>query len=200
MITLIKGPVSLQKGSKIRARMYWPASTDFDLGAEVLYADGHTESVATFPAAGLMMRLATADSRIRHSGDVQRLPGATVGEESVEIDLSDDILAVLPWAYSAQSNGATSFYGTQVNLEVTDGQTTVEVKALDASWDSSVWTETVGMITNLPGEGPRVVRAEHFSRPGSELRPVLSWGAVRQGLRKTSGIVVSMDGPRNAYK
>lgn len=210
-INLGKDPISLNKGSKIRARMFWPASTDFDLGLEILYSDGTTESVATFPASGLPAKSQSADGRVKHSGDVRRLPGATQGEEYADVDLSDrpgrpSIRAVLPWAYSAQSNGATSFHGTQVGLEVTDGTTTVQVLPEDASRDRSVWTETVGMITNYPGEGPKVVRAEHYSDHGSENRPSLRWsdgGTERRGLRKVdvpAGAVVSMNGPRNSYK
>src|SRR5574337_557983 len=190
-INLGKEPVSLQKGSPIRARMFWPASTDFDLGGEVLYADGTSESVATFPASGVPASRKDAnkhywssDGRVHHFGNVKRLPGAAQGEEILEIDLSSvpgrpDIVAILPWAYSAQSNGATSFRGTQVGLEVTDGTTTVRVLPEDASSDRSVCTETVGMITNYPGEGPKVVRAEHYSSHGSEDRPRLSWSDGR---------------------
>ena len=52
MISMTKGhaPVSLGKPKRIRVRATWPPTKDYDLGAEVLYQDGTSESIAAFGA------------------------------------------------------------------------------------------------------------------------------------------------------
>ncbi|MFF3730945.1 hypothetical protein ACFYXM_11630 [Streptomyces sp. NPDC002476] len=73
-----------------------PGYTDYDLYALVVYANGRVETVATFPAEGVPAQLATAD----------------VAEEIIEMALNDSIRAVIPVAYSAQSNGNGSLLCT----------------------------------------------------------------------------------------
>lgn len=188
MISLSKDnrTVNLRKGASLRARVSWPSSTDYDLGAEVVYADGHTESVAAFGAGKRLSggyhtppQLSTADGMVRHLGDVKRGDGS-MAEEILEITLTDAIVAVIPWAYSAQGNGTGSFFRYRVSMEVTDGTDTVKVDAANASNDDRIYTCVPGMITNVPGEGPRVTYVERYSRRNSENRPKAAWsrGAV----------------------
>lgn len=215
MLSLTKEPIQLSKASASRARVYWPAQTDYDLGAEVVYEDGHTESLANFPAAGVPAQRQTKDGRVRLSADAGR--GGGTSEETLDVDLTGDgggIVAVIPWAYSAQSNGAGSFHQYRVGMEVTNGSTVIGVTADSASRNPVVYTEIIAMFTNLPGEGPRLVKTEHHSGMGSESRPMAGYvpahtetRTVRKGFRKEleevavpAGIVINMDGPRNAYK
>jgi len=197
--------VSLRKDSPLRARVTWPSTTDYDLGAEVVYADGHTESIAAFGAGRQLngsyktpAQMQTVDGRVRHLGDVKRGNGS-MAEEILEITLTDDIVAVVPWAYSAQGNGTGSFKRYKVTMEVTDGAETVRVEASNASDDDRVYTCVPGMITNLPGEGPKVEYLERYSSRNSENRPKVTW--TRPGLMRKGGLSVSADGGhKNEYK
>lgn len=182
-INLTKGgTVSLRKDAPLRARITWPPKTDYDVGAEVLYADGTTESVATFGASGLAASSATTrfPGAVRHLGDVVRSSAASA-EEIIEITLNEHILAVVPWVYSAQSNGTGSFRRYAVAMEVTDGAETVRVEASEASDNDYVYTCVPGMITNLPGDGPHVHHLERYSLPHSENRPRVRLGGLLGG-------------------
>lgn len=208
MISLSKDStsVNLRKGAAIRARVFWPATTDYDLGAEVLYTDGHSESVATFGAGKSLTgayktpkQLTTRDGKVRHLGDVQRLAGGATGEEILEIELTDDILAIVPWAYSAQSNGTGSFKRYRVSMEVTCGSDTVMIEAKNASDNDRIYTCVPGMITNLPNEGPKVVYLEKYSAPNSEHRPAVVW--EKAGILRKGGIEIAPNGGhKNEYK
>ena len=197
--------VSLRKDAPLRARVMWPSTTDYDLGAEVIYADGHTESIAAFGAGKQLngtyktpAQMQTVDGKVRHLGDVTRGDGS-MAEEILEITLTDDIIAVVPWAYSAQGNGTGSFFRYRVSMEVTDGNETVRVDAANASNDDRIYTCIPGMITNLPGEGPKVEYLERYSSRNSENRPKVTW--TRPGLMRKGGLSVSADGGhKNEYK
>lgn len=206
-ISMVKGdtPVVMTKSTVIRARVMWPPQTDYDLGAEVIYRDGRTESVAMFGAAGLPAQRQTSDGKVRHLGDVKR-SGAAMAEEVIEIELTDDIAAVVPWAYSAQSNGTGSFHRYQVSMEVDNGAgETVLISSSDASRNPMVYTCVPGMIENGQ-DGVQVHALELYSRVSSENRPTASLQASKSllGLRKTQqtgSVSVTMDaGPKNTYK
>ncbi|NUU23333.1 MAG: TerD family protein, partial [Streptomycetaceae bacterium] len=161
--------------------------------------------IAAFPATGIPIRLSSADGAVRHLGDVKR-SGAQMAEEVIEIHLNDRIRAVIPWAYSAQSNGAGSFHRYQVSMEVDNGAgEAVHIASVDASRDENVYTCIPGMIVNAEG-GVRVHALELYSRRGSENRPQAE-PAGRKGVfgrRAEScadGIDILMDrGPRNVFK
>jgi len=197
--------VSLTKGSPLRARVTWPSTTDYDLGAEVVYADGHTESIAAFGAGKTLAgsyhtpkQMQTRDGKVRHLGDVKRGNGS-MAEEVLEITLTDEIIAVVPWAYSAQGNGTGSFFRYKVSMEVTDGTETVKVDASNASNDDHIYTCIPGMVTNVPGEGPKVEYLERYSKRNSENRPSVSW--TRPSLMRKGGLSVNPDGGhKNEYK
>jgi tellurite resistance protein TerA len=203
-INMTKGsePVSMTKSKMIRARVMWPPHTDYDLGAEVVYRDGHTESVAAFPAKNTPVRMQTTDGKIRHLGDVRR-SGAAMAEEVIEIELTDDIAAVVPWAYRSQSDGGGSFKAAQVSMELDNGQgESVHIASVDASRNPAVYTCIPGVIENTT-DGVKIHALELYSFVGSEHRPAAS-------LRKTSGLfkskgglsveVKANGGPRNAFK
>jgi tellurite resistance protein TerA len=183
-ISLEKGSVRLTKDRAIRVRILWPAATDYDAGAEILYKDGTTESIATFGAKGVEARTTSRNGTVRHSGDAVR--GAGTATETIGIYPDDEILEITPWAYSAQSNGTGSFYKYGVSMEVTAGDQTVRIDAKNASNDPTIYTCVPAVI--VLDDGPVVKYAEQYSRPGSELRP------------KYEGDEFTFEGPRNNYK
>lgn len=198
MINLSKGdaPASLAKSASIRARCSWSSNTDYDLYALVLYADGHVETVATFGANGVPAQMATTDGAVKHLGDVGRGVQGTA-EEIVEITLTDDVRAVVPVAYSAQSNGTGSFRRYAVSLEVDNGQGgKVVIDASHANDSETIYTCVPGMIENTPG-GVLVHALEQYSAPSSENRPAIKTGGA---FRKDSIRIVMDAGPCNNFK
>lgn len=195
VINLSKGqaPVSMRKTPLITARVRWSSKTDYDAYALILRTDGTVETVATFGASGVPPMMATQDGRVRHLGDVGREAKGDA-EEVLEIRLDDTIQAVVPVAYSAQSNGTGSFRKYKVSLEIDNGEgDTVFIDAKNANRDNSVYTCAIGVISNTP-EGVLIDPLESYSGRGSENRPALT--------RDSQGApVVLMDhGPMNNYK
>jgi len=197
MINLTKGdaPVTLNKVSELSVRMLWPARTDYDLGAELLFADGTTQSLATFGARYYDGSQADAaqvskDGSVVHSGDVKRKLFGTSAEESltIKLDSSTQVVGIAPWAYSAQSNGTGSFRKYNVVLLVSDGTNTVKIDARNISDSETVYTCVPAIIRIVDG-APVVEYKEMYSYRGSENRP--AWVGPR----------LTMDaGPRNNYK
>lgn len=217
-INLTKGsaPVTLTKASKITLKCSWSSHTDYDLYALVLYKDGRTETVATFPAKDssgrkIPAQKKTKDGAVRHGGDVGRLSTGDASE-TISVEMRDDIAAVVAVAYSAQSNGTGSFQKYKVSMEVDGGNgEQVVISSVDASSNSLVYTCVPGLIVNTP-EGVRVHAAELYSRMSSENRPVVRFGDGNMGKKglfgKVKGDIPSFDGvevvrdagPRNVYK
>lgn len=197
--------VDLKKSSAILVRVMWSSATDYDLGAEVVYLDGHTESIAAFGAGKRRdhtyrtpPKMQTTDGKIRHLGDAKRGDG-TMAQEIIEVELTDDIVAVVPWVYSAQSNGTGSFYRHAVSLEVTDGDKTVRIDSVNASNDDLIYACIPGSITNIFGKGPEVRYLELYSGRRSENRPKASWGEAPWG--RGGHVVIDTDGGhKNEFK
>ncbi|MFJ5952607.1 hypothetical protein [Streptomyces noursei] len=203
MINMKKGdaPVSLTKTAGVTARMRWSSHTDYDLYAIVLRTNGDVEHVATFGARGVPARMSTADGAVKHLGDVGR--GAQdIAEEIIEITLNDSILAVVPVAYSAQSNGTGSFYRYRVTLEIDNGAVgdRVVIAAENANDDDRIFSCVPGMIENT--QDSVVIHAlEQYSGRGSENRPNVKLrrsGLLRKGPENVH--VVMDEGPRNDFK
>lgn len=194
MVNMRKGdaPVKLNKAGTIRVKVTWPAATDYDLGAEVLLADGSSVSLANFGANGTEPR--RSYNGVVLGKDVGRLPGAAMAEETLDITFDDSIRAVAPWAYSAQSNGTGSFFRYRVSMEVIDAQgQSVRIEAAAANDDDRVYTCTPALVRNHP-DGAYVEYLEKYSPPGSENRPKIKKGMF-------SGVSLDMDGgPRNNRK
>jgi hypothetical protein len=193
MINLTKGssPVTLSKAARMRVKISWPATTDYDAGAEIRYKDGSTESIATFGARGISTLFSSRNNTVRHLGDATR--GAGTATETIEIDPDDEIEEIVPWAYSAQSNGTGSFRRHAVSMEVSNGEETVSVAATNASSHDNVYTCVPGIL-RFGGDGVQVEYAELYSDPRSEARPAFKKGGLLGKLRFT------LDGPRNNYK
>ena len=200
-INLRKGQqVTISKTARIVAASTWPRATDYDIFALVRYRDGHTETVSTFGTQENKsdFRLMTSDQAVRHSGDVGRAQSkgwrkkttSELGQETIEISLKADILAVVPVVYSAQSNGTGSFRRYQVAMAIDNGGgDTVTIAADDASDEDGIFSCVPGIIINDP-DGVRIQFLEFYSAAGSEERPIVG-----------DDLIVTMDaGPTNAFK
>lgn len=194
MINLTKGssPVSLSKGTLLLVRISWPAATDYDAGAEILYRDGTTESIATFGTVKGQSNHHSRNNSVAHLGDMRR--GSGTAEEIIEIYPDAEIEKIVPWAYSAQSNGTGSFRKYAVSMEIEAGDDTVRIDASNASKDDAVYTCVPGIISFDADGTPSVEYREEYSSPGSELRPTFFKSGLFGGLKFT------MNGPRNKYK
>lgn len=206
MINLKKGdaPISLTKGSGIVLNCSWDSNTDYDLYALILYTDGSMDTVATFGARGVPKKEKSNDGAVIHGGDVGRGINGQA-QETINVTLNDNIRAVVPVCYSAQSNGVGSFRQYMVSMMVSDGAgQTVRVDADNASSHGNVYTCVPGWIENTPS-GALVHYLESYSRPGSENRPIVSFGKEKKGLfgksTATDKVQIVMDaGPRNNHK
>lgn len=189
-ITLTKGSrVTIEKTPIITATCKWSSSTDYDLYALVLMKDGRELVVSTFGSVAQRQPTPNVlNGSVRHLGDIGR--GAVgVAEETIEIKLTDDIAAVVPVAYSAQSNGSGSFrrYGVSLGLDNGAGAK-VTIDSQSASANDGIYTVAIGIIRNTP-EGTVVESLEAYSKPGSELRPAF-----------VNGNLVMDAGAKNLYK
>lgn len=114
----VKGKINLDKGQKpviidktpeITATVSWKTGTDYDIYALVYTKDGKQIDVAMFGAEGTPPLKSFGNGIVEHMGDVGRSSQSTK-KEVIQLRLKDDILAVVPVVYSAQSNGTGSFY------------------------------------------------------------------------------------------
>lgn len=191
MINLSKDnrSVSLSKVPSIQVVVTWPAVTDYDLGAEILYKDGTTESLATFGAYQTQPQSTSRNGTVRLSGDAGR--GSGVASETLYVEWDDEIDTIAPWVYSAQSNGTGSFYRHRVGTTITAGSQAVTIDADNASNNDTIYTLVPGF---LKFDGSiQVEYAEFYSRPNTELRP--KFKKTMMGRRS-----FDMAGPRNNYK
>lgn len=189
------------KGATITASVSWPAATDYDLGAEILYQDGSTESIATFPAKGTPTRIASKNGTVRHGGDSGR--GAGTATEIITVDPDPDIKAVAFWAYSAQSNETISFRRYAVSMFVQSADETIAIMAQNASDHANIYTCVPGILRFRDGV-PQVEYAELYSAPHSENRPafVVTQSGLAKMFRSSKGEAeFRMDaGPKNDFK
>lgn len=218
-LSLKKGekPVLMTKTERITATVSWKSGTDYDVYALVLLRDGTQVDVAAFDAEGVPILLEYAG--VKHLGDVKadatdtfsdrnsgsgegggwrsRLPGAASSEpevsETLEIRLTPEVLAVVPVAYSAISNGGGSFKHYDVSLAIDNGAgTRITIPSVDANDNPGVYTCVPAIIRNS-ADGVVIQPFEQYSKSGSERRPTV---------RLEGGeVVVTMDaGPENLPK
>lgn len=191
-INLSKGQsaVSMRKTASIRVDASWPAKTDYDLYALVVNRDGTVVHVANFGATGVPPLAAYKGVSI--SADAGRAGGGT-STETLTVNLDDSIAAVVPVAYSAQSNGTGSFRRYQVSLAVDNGAgDRITVDASNASDNDRIYTCVPAVIHNNTDGTISIEPVEMYSQ-GGENRPAAHL--------VNGGAVVTMDaGPRNNYK
>jgi tellurite resistance protein TerA len=198
----VKGKVSLEKGQKpviiektpeITATVSWKTGTDYDIYALVYTKNGKQVDVAMFGAKGTPPLRSFGNGAVEHMGDVRRTSGSTK-TEVIKLRLNNDILAVVPVVYSAQSNGTGSFYRYKVSMSIDNHNgTSVTISAKNANNNDRIYTCVPGILHNTP-DGVIISPLEIYSKPNSEFRPKLRMGY--------SGMVeVLMDeGPKNDYK
>ena len=192
-INLSKGQagVFLRKtAAPIIVHVSWPSKTDYDLHALVLNRDGTVAHVAMFGADGVPPQ--QSYKGVSSSGDAGR--GVGIATETLTVMMDDSIAAVVPVAYSAQSNGSGSFRRYRVSLAVDNGAgQRVEIDASNAGNDDGVYTCVPAVVHNGTDGTVLVEPVELYSRRGSENRPAVQFQNGRT--------VVIMDaGPRNNYK
>jgi tellurite resistance protein TerA len=186
-------PVLIQKTPEITASISWASGTDYDVYALVYTKDGKQFDVATFGAKGVPALQNYDNGAVVHMGDTGR-SGDKIKTEIIKIKLNDNIKAVVPVAYSAQSNGTGSFNKYQVSMLIDNNAgTAVTVSAENANTNDSIYTCVPGLILNTP-DGIIIEPLELYSRPSSEHRPKLE-------LDHKGAVKVVMDkGPVNDYK
>jgi tellurite resistance protein TerA len=196
-LSLSKGKISLDKGSAvtiaktavIRAKATWSSNTDYDLYALVLLKNGQILTVATFGSeAEPNPTDSVLNGAVRHLGDIGRgVKG--LAEETIEIRLTDEIEAIFPIAYSAQSNGTGSFRKYNVSLSIDNGEgDEVTINATNANNNNTIYSVGIGVIRNT-ALGVKVEYLENYSQPNSENRPLV-----------VNGQLVMDQGSRNLYK
>lgn len=201
-IDLSKGKkaILIEKTAEITASISWNSSTDYDVYALVYLSDGNQMTVAMFGAAGVPKLQSYGKGAVHHCGDVRSAPKglfqrkSTTSKEEIKIRLNDSIKAVVPVAYSAQSNGSGSFHKYKVSMLIDNHNgTEVNIPAENANRDKNIYTCVPGVIVNTP-DGVVIKALEYYSKPGSEKRPTLKMD--RNGI-----VDVLMDkGPVNDYK
>jgi tellurite resistance protein TerA len=202
LVSLAKGKISLEKGQKpviiektpeITATVSWKTGTDYDIYALVYTKGGKQIDVAMFGAKGTPPLRSFGNGAVEHMGDVRRNSGSTK-TEVIKLRLNNDILAVVPVVYSAQSNGTGSFYRYKVSMSIDNHNgTSVTISAKNANNNDRIYSCVPGILHNTP-DGVMISPLELYSTPNSEHRPKLRMGS--------SGMVeVIMDeGPINDYK
>jgi tellurite resistance protein TerA len=198
----VKGKVSLEKGQRpvmiektpeITATVSWKTGTDYDIYALVYTKNGMQIDVAMFGAKGTPPLRNFGNGAVEHMGDVRRNSGPTK-TEVIKLRLNNDILAVVPVVYSAQSNGTGSFYRYKVSMSIDNHNgTSVTISAKNANNNDRIYTCVPGILHNTP-EGVMISPLELYSSPNSENRPKLKMGSSNM-------VEVIMDkGPKNDYK
>ncbi|HBV87537.1 MAG TPA: tellurium resistance protein [Desulfosporosinus sp.] len=194
-VNLSKGqkPILIEKTPEITASVSWNTGTDYDIYALVLTKNGKQVDVAMFGANGVPPLSRFDNGAIEHLGDVGR-NWSSVKTETIKIRLNDNILAVVPVAYSAQSNGTGSFHRYKVSMCIDNHQgTSVTISSENANKNNRIYTCVPGILLNTP-DGVVINAVELYSKPNSENRPKLKIGL-------DGNVEILMDkGPKNNYK
>lgn len=194
-VSLNKGqrPVIIDKTPEITATVSWETGTDYDIYALVYTKTGKQIDVAMFGAKGTPPLRSFGNGAVEHMGDVRRNSQSTK-TEVIKLRLSDDILAVVPVVYSAQSNGTGSFYRYKVSMSIDNNHgTSVTIFAKNANNNDTIYSCVPGILHNTQ-EGVIISPLELYSKPNSERRPKLRMGSSNM-------VEVLMDeGPVNDYK
>ncbi|MBP2242126.1 tellurite resistance protein TerA [Cytobacillus eiseniae] len=195
-ISLDKGqkPVIIEKTPEITATVSWESGTDYDIYALVYTRNGEQIDVAMFGAKGTPPLRSFGGGAVEHMGDVRRNNQSTK-TEVIKLRLNNDILAVVPVVYSAQSNGTGSFYRYKVSMSIDNHNgTSVTIFAKNANNNDRIYSCVPGILHNTQ-DGVMISPLELYSKPNSERRPILKMG------RRSNMVEVIMDkGPINDYK
>lgn len=198
----VKGKVSLEKGQKpviiektpeITATVSWKSGTDYDIYALVYTKNGKQIDVAMFGAKGTPPLRSFGNGAVEHMGDIGRNSGSKK-TEVIKLRLTNDIFAVVPVVYSAQSNGTGSFYRYKVSMSIDNHSgTSVTISSKNANNNDRIYSCVPGILHNTQ-DGVIISPLELYSKPNSERRPKLKMGPSNM-------VEVIMDkGPINDYK
>ncbi|WP_342689335.1 tellurium resistance protein [Bacillus pumilus] len=194
-ISLDKGhkPIIIEKTPEITATVSWESGTDYDIYALVYTKSGKQVDVAMFGAKGIPALKSYGNGAVEHMGDVGR-DHESMKTEVIKLRLNDDILAVVPVVYSAQSNGTGSFYRYRVSMSIDNHQgTSVTIHAKHANDNDRIYSCVPGILQNT-NDGVIIRPLELYSKPNSERRPKLK-------MKSSNEIEVLMDkGPINDFK
>ncbi|MBU8608361.1 TerD family protein [Bacillus pumilus] len=194
-ISLDKGhkPIIIEKTPEITATVSWESGTDYDIYALLYTKSGKQVDVAMFGAKEIPALKSYDNGAVEHMGDVGR-DHESMKTEVIKLRLNDDILAVVPVVYSAQSNGTGSFYRYRVSMSIDNHQgTSVTIHAKHANDNDRIYSCVPGMLQNT-NDGVIISPLELYSKPNSERRPKLK-------MKSSNEIEVLMDkGPVNDYK
>ncbi|KRU17465.1 MULTISPECIES: TerD family protein [Bacillus] len=194
-ISLDKGhkPIIIEKTPEITATVSWESGTDYDIYALVYTKSGKQVDVAMFGAKGIPALKSYGNGAVEHMGDVGR-DHESMKTEVIKLRLNDDILAVVPVVYSAQSNGTGSFYRYRVSMSIDNHQgTSVTIHSKHANDNDRIYSCVPGMLQNT-NDGVIIRPLELYSKPNSERRPKLK-------MKSSNEIEVLLDkGPVNDYK
>ncbi|EFD8206153.1 TerD family protein [Bacillus altitudinis] len=194
-ISLDKGhkPIIIDKTPEITATVSWESGTDYDIYALIYTKSGKQIDVAMFGAKGVPALKSYGNGAVEHMGDVGR-DRESMKTEVIKLRLNDDILAVVPVVYSAQSNGTGSFYRYRVSMSIDNHQgTSVTIYAKHANDNDRIYSCVPGILQNT-NDGVIIRPLELYSKPNSERRPKLK-------MKSSNEIDVLMDkGPINDYK
>lgn len=194
-ISLDKGhkPIIIEKTPEITATVSWESGTDYDIYALVYTKSGKQIDVAMFGAKGVPAHKNYGNGAVEHMGDIGR-DRESMKTEVIKLRLNDDILAVVPVVYSAQSNGTGSFYRYRVSMSIDNHQgTSVTIHAKHANDNDRIYSCVPGILQNT-NDGVIIRPLELYSKPNSERRPKLK-------MKYSNEIDVLMDkGPINDYK
>lgn len=146
-----------------------------------------------FGAIGRPPLKSFGNGAVEHMGDVKGNSGSTK-TKVIKLRLNNDILAVVPVVYSAQSNGTGSFYRYKVSMSIDNHNgTSVTISANNANNNDKIYSCVPGILHNTP-DGVMISPLELYSAPTSEHRPKLRMGS-------SDMVEVIMDeGPRNDFK
>ncbi|MCY7482285.1 TerD family protein [Bacillus safensis] len=186
-------PIIIEKTPEITATVSWESGTDYDIYALVYTKAGKQIDVAMFGAKGVPALKSYGNGAVEHMGDVGR-DRESMKTEVIKLRLNDDILAIVPVVYSAQSNGTGSFYRYRVSMSIDNHQgTSVTIHAKHANDNDRIYSCVPGMLQNT-NDGVIIRPLELYSKPNSECRPKLK-------MKSSNEIDVLMDkGPINDYK
>ncbi|WP_449376645.1 TerD family protein [Bacillus safensis] len=186
-------PIIIEKTPEITATVSWESGTDYDIYALVYTKAGKQIDVAMFGAKGVPALKSYGNGAVEHMGDVGR-DREFMKTEVIKLRLNDDILAIVPVVYSAQSNGTGSFYRYRVSMSIDNHQgTSVTIHAKHANDNDRIYSCVPGMLQNT-NDGVIIRPLELYSKPNSERRPKLK-------MKSSNEIDVLMDkGPINDYK
>lgn len=196
MVNMRKGdaPVNMTKTPMITIEVSWDSGTDYDAGAVLLMNDGTVVHLANFPARGVTSHTSYAGVSVSADAGVSAGQAGQASETITITNLDPAVVALLPWAYSAQGNGTGSFarYKVKVTVDNHAGEQVV-IDAANANDDDHVYTCAPVLIRH---EGGKLTldAIEEYSGRSEENRPLLKRGFGGK-------IKVKMnDGPRNEFK